>query len=135
MLFSTASDARTFKSQRRTAEDHILDIGEQEMSLDFSDSVSVSPGVLIRELDGERVVLNLENETYYGLDQSGSCFWSALMNASSIKSACDQLIQEFAVSANELHHDMERFVNELLDNGLVYISNEDNPSALNSTSG
>lgn len=104
------------------------------MSLDFSCSISVNTGVLVRELDSECVVLNLKNETYYGLDETGSRFWSALLSAPSIRSACDQLVREFAVTENELHRDMERFVNQLLDNGLVFMTGKDSTSALNSPS-
>ena len=98
------------------------------MSFDFSRSVSVSPGILLRELDGECVLLNLQNETYYGLDETGNRFWLALVSASSIEAACDQLIEVYEVSQSELNRDMEAFVNDLLENGLLAVSTNDDPS-------
>lgn len=40
--------------------------------------VSVSAGILVRELAGKSVLLNLGSESYFGLDDVSTCMWTAL---------------------------------------------------------
>jgi hypothetical protein len=47
--------------------------------------VTVPEGVLVRELEGESVMLNLNSEFYFGLDEVGTRMWAVLTNANEIK--------------------------------------------------
>ena len=40
--------------------------------------VEISPEALFQELDGETVLLNLQSERYYGLDDVGTRMWQLL---------------------------------------------------------
>jgi hypothetical protein len=39
------------------------------MTISFSVRVSVPPHILIRQIENESVLLNLQNERYFGLDE------------------------------------------------------------------
>ena len=49
--------------------------------ISFSNTVSVPDGVMIRELDGEAVILNVNTEHYFGLDEVGTRIWMVLTAA------------------------------------------------------
>jgi hypothetical protein len=90
----------------------------------FSNRVIVPGTVLFRELDGEAVILNLETESYLGLDDVGTRIWTELTSRPSIQAAYDVLLTEFDVSPETLRADMERLIGEMLGHGLITLKDE-----------
>ena len=64
------------------------------MSIAFDCRITVPPDVLVRELDGQAVLLNLENEAYYGLDEVGTRMWTLATTAQSVAAAYATLLDE-----------------------------------------
>ena len=89
--------------------------------IDFAKRITVVGDVLVRELDGEAVLLNLDNETYYGLDDVGTMFWTVLSDSSSINEAYQRLLKEFDVEAEQLKSDLQAFLEDLLAQGLIRV--------------
>jgi hypothetical protein len=89
------------------------------MSLSFSMRLTVPADVLVRELDGESVVLSVERECYFGLDEVGTRMWAVLTASDSIQKAYDQLLSEYDVAPEVLRRDLQEFVEELVEDGLV----------------
>ena len=87
----------------------------------FRGRVARHDKVLVRELGGEAVLLNLESESYFGLDEVGARMYAALTASDSIESACRALFDEFDVEEAELRTDLAAFVQELAGAGLVVI--------------
>jgi Coenzyme PQQ synthesis protein D (PqqD) len=85
--------------------------------------VLVPSDVLIRELDGESVVLNLKSERYFGLDRVGTRMWTALSMSESIQEAYELLLNEYEVDAERLRLDLQNFVEQMVEHGLVEVSN------------
>ena len=77
--------------------------------------------VLVRELDGESVLLNLVTESYFGLDDVGTRMWMALMSSSSIEAACGALLLEYEVEPEQLRAEIGAFVEKLEEAGLVHV--------------
>ena len=75
--------------------------------------------VMVRELGGEAVLLDLEGEMYYGLDEVGARFWILLSESGSVGGAVDTLLDEFNVSREVLEADISSLLRELLNRGLV----------------
>ena len=88
-------------------------------TLSFDRPVHAPEHVLMRELDGESVLLNLDSETYFGLDQVGTLMWSLLTGAPSIQAAYDALLAEYDVTPYVLRQDVEALLGQLLDHGLL----------------
>jgi len=89
------------------------------MTISFSDRVTVPDDVLISHLQEESVILNLDSERYYGLDDVGTRFLSILTNADSIQSAYEQLRDEYDVDPAVLRADLLALVENLIDQGLL----------------
>jgi hypothetical protein len=87
--------------------------------LNFNTRVYAPDSVLARELDGESVLLNLENETYFGLDEVGTRMWALLTAAPSIQAAYETLLAEYDVDPARLRQDLEALVGQLVDSGLL----------------
>ncbi|MDJ1184129.1 PqqD family protein [Roseofilum casamattae] len=84
--------------------------------------VSVAPDVMAQDLAGESVLLNLQTEEYFGLDDVGTRIWQNLTEKDSIQSAIDALLTEYDVEQEQLQHDVDTLIAELLDHGLVEVS-------------
>ena len=92
------------------------------MAISFSDRVRVPDDVLLSNLQEESVILNLDSERYYGLDDVGTRFLSVLNTSDSIEAAYEKLIQEYDVDEEVLRKDLLTLVENLLAQGIVQIS-------------
>ena len=84
--------------------------------------VVVPADVLVRELDGESVILNLKSERYFGLDEVGTRIWAVLSTSESIQSAYEMLLSEYDVDGEQLRRDMQELVEQMVAHGLVEVS-------------
>jgi hypothetical protein len=84
-------------------------------------TVRVPDRVLVRVVDGEAVLLNLEDEQYYGLDEVGTVMWDALTSGVTVEEAARRLVEEFDVEAKVLARDIDVLLEELARRGLVEI--------------
>jgi hypothetical protein len=73
----------------------------------------------MRELGGEAVLLNLDSETYFGLDDVGTRVWHTLTGAPSIQAAYESLLAEYDVAPQVLRQDLEALLDQLLQHGLL----------------
>jgi hypothetical protein len=89
------------------------------MVTQFDAKISISPDVMIRQVGGESVVLDLKTERYLGLDEVATSMWQALTRAESIEAAFQSLLTEFDVEGQQLRRDLDEFVQELLQLGLI----------------
>ena len=89
------------------------------MTISFSDRVTVPDDVLISNLQDESVILNLDSERYYGLDDVGTRFVSVLTTSDSIETAYERLRNEYDVDPQDLRNDLLALIESLLDQGLL----------------
>ena len=89
------------------------------MNAIFDQRASVPEDVMIRDVAGESVLLNLNTETYFGLDDVGTRMWHALQQAGTIRQAYDTLISEYDVAPDTLRDDLLKLIKELSEHGLL----------------
>ena len=94
------------------------------MSVSIKDRVTLPEEVLVSGLEEESVLLNLESEHYYGLDEVGTRMFSVLTTSNSIEAAFDTLIEEYDVDQEVLRQDLISLVDQLVSKGLVEISQQ-----------
>lgn len=90
-----------------------------EISLDMRTLVPAD--VLVQELRGESVLLNVRSGQYFGLDDMGTRMWAVLTTAESLRAACDALADEYDVERGRLERDLRALVEKLLANGLLEV--------------
>ena len=93
----------------------------QSPNISFSDRVRVPDDVLISNLQEESVILNLNSERYFGLDNVGTRMLTVLSSSSSIESAYELLLNEYDVDQQVLRQDLTSLIENLLAQGLVTI--------------
>jgi len=71
------------------------------------------------EIDGEIVMLNLENNEYYGLNKTASKIWNLLKEPIAFSSIVEILLKEFDVDRKTCEEEVKSFLNELLEKKLI----------------
>ena len=92
--------------------------------------VTLSPEVLFRELDGEAVMLDLETERYYGLDEVGTRIWQLFAEYEETETVISQLVAEYEVEEEQLRQDLAVLLGELAEAGLVCLEDENGASSV-----
>ena len=85
----------------------------------FSERAVVPSNVLIRFLDQESVLLNLETERYFGLDAVGTRMWQVVTEAATVEAALARLVEEYDAPLETLRTDLTNLLQHLVDNGLI----------------
>jgi len=91
------------------------------MEISFQNRVRAADHVLVRELEGESVLLNLNSESYFGLDDVGTRMWCVLTSSETVQDSFDVLAGEFDVSGDQLRTDLTELIEALIGHGLVEI--------------
>jgi len=86
---------------------------------------SIPNNVMQREMpDGEAILLNVDTEKYFSLDQIGASVLSALINSNNYDEALNTLKTRYEVDQTELKRDMDELIENLINNGLLEKINE-----------
>jgi hypothetical protein len=91
------------------------------MTISLESRVVVSPEVLLQDVGGESVLLDLKSESYFGLDQVGTRIWRLLEQDGALKCVHQVLLQEYDVDAQRLETDINDLVTKLEAAGLVNV--------------
>jgi hypothetical protein len=97
------------------------DPGGAALMVSFSDRAATPTHVLVRFLDQESVLLNLETEQYFGLDETGTRMWQLLTTSPNIDAAYQELLVEFDVEPELLRVNLMELLDRLVDSGLLQV--------------
>jgi len=79
------------------------------------------PGMLFNEIDGEVVMLSIENSEYYGMDKVGSRIWRLLEKPTTFKILVNKLMDEYMVSREQCMIDTLGFINKMAEKKILII--------------
>ena len=89
--------------------------------MDLNKKVTFSDTVFAQEVDGEMVLLDMNSENYFGLDEVGTAIWQAMQEKESLKEVFEVLLEQYEVEEDILKKDLETFVGKLEESGLVKV--------------
>lgn len=70
-------------------------------------------------IEGEVVLLDLKRGVYLGLDEVGTRVWQLLGENNNVEVIIERLHEEYGVPLERIRTDVFRFVQELLDRGVL----------------
>lgn len=91
----------------------------------FAERAVVPSNVLIRFLEQEAVLLNVETEKYFGLDAVGARMWQLATNSPTVELALAQLVEEYDAPPERLRADFSGLLANLQENGLIALQPAD----------
>lgn len=92
------------------------------MSDPLAMKVALADDVLVQEVSGESVLLDLGSETYFGLNESGTRFWQLLTEYDNSELAILTMLDEYEVDEDTLRADMRQLIQGLSDAGLITLT-------------
>jgi hypothetical protein len=98
-------------------------MGKAEAAIPLSDdtTLTVPEHVLARKAAGETVLLNIDNEQYYGLEGVGTRLWELVEAGTTFGETVSTLLGEYEVERDALVGDLSALVVDLQKNGLVVV--------------
>lgn len=91
-----------------------------DLSLDRT--VRISDDAVFRELDGEAVILQLDDGVYFGLDPVGTRLWQLIDEHGRLRPVFETALAEFEVEPDVLERDLLDLVGQLAAKRLVVVS-------------
>jgi hypothetical protein len=67
------------------------------------------------------VLLNLETEQYFGLDETGTRMWQLATGSENLDAAYQELLEEFDVEPDVLRSNFSELLSRLVDSGLLQV--------------
>ena len=74
-------------------------------------------------LDGEVVILNMNDDVYYGLDQVGGNIWNLIQEPKTFGEIIQTLLEEFDVDNQQCSKDVLALLEDMLSKGLIEVKN------------
>ena len=90
--------------------------------MNLDQKITFSETVFAQEVDGEMVLLDMESENYFGLDEVGTAIWQAMQEKETLQEVLEVLLDQYDVEAEVLERDLSDFVGKLLESGLVEVT-------------
>ena len=81
--------------------------------------ITLSSQVVFQELDKEAILLDLNGEAYYGLDEMGMRLWQLLSENGDFDAAVAQLLTEFEVEEDVLRREVRELLEDMAQADLV----------------
>ena len=89
------------------------------MNRSLDDAAAPNPRVICKQLDGEAVLLDLDTETYFGLNETAARFWTLLAAGNAPRRALETMGEEYDAPGEVLRSDLEELLDELERLGLM----------------
>ena len=84
--------------------------------------IKVRKNVLSSNVAGEAVILNVNSNIYYGLDEVGAFLWNKLKKPGTIKDLLVFLADEYDVKPDECESDLYELLGNLLAADLIEVA-------------
>ncbi|MEH7416931.1 lasso peptide biosynthesis PqqD family chaperone [Neobacillus drentensis] len=94
-------------------------------SVSINSEISQSPGNIVSDMDGEKVMLSINNGKYYNLGEIGGVIWEQLEQPILVSDIISKLISLYDVSQRECEEQVKSFLDHLNKEKLIIIDGSD----------
>ncbi len=89
--------------------------------MNLNQKIIFADTVFAQEVDGEMVLLDMNSENYFGLDEVGTAIWQVMQEKEILKEVLEVLLEQYDVESDVLEKDLLSFVDKLVKSGLVEV--------------
>ncbi len=89
--------------------------------MNLNQKITFADTVFAQEVDGEMVLLDMNSENYFGLDEVGTAIWQAMQESGDLQEVFNALLAQYDVEEEVLKTDLLNFVDQLAQSGLVEV--------------
>ena len=88
-----------------------------------SDCVVVQkPGAIVSDMNGEKVMLSVENGKYYNLGRQGGRIWELIASPVAVADLVTALTAEYEIDRETCERDVLKFLSALLRENMIEVS-------------
>ena len=78
--------------------------------------------ILASDIDGEKVMMSIQQGEYFGLGKTGSFIWDHIEQPIAIKDLVDLITEKYDVNKEQCLNDIMPFLNDLAEKQLIVCS-------------
>ena len=83
-----------------------------------------SSGQVSTDLGKEVIILGVDSEEYYSLEEVGARIWGLIREPKTVRNILDTLLNDYDVEPKRCERDLLAVLQEMADEGLIEIRNE-----------
>jgi Coenzyme PQQ synthesis protein D (PqqD) len=91
------------------------------MALSINSRVVATRDHVSCELEGEAVILNLNDAVYYGLNEVALAIWERIQEPAFVWEIRDEIVRQFQVESDSCEKDVLNLLGQLKDSSLLQI--------------
>lgn len=92
--------------------------------ISLSDRVTARNDVYSTSVDGELVIFDPLQGTYFGSGIVGTAIWDRLSDDKTVADICCELMDAFSVDETTCHRDVLKFLGEAIERGLIVVHSD-----------
>lgn len=77
--------------------------------------------IVAADMDGEMVLMSIENGKYYNLGKTGGVIWGLLEKAMSVDVIVEVLMERYDVTRQQCEEDVQSFLSDINKEGLLEV--------------
>ncbi len=89
--------------------------------LDKNQVIHRNADILVNEVDGETVMMSIENGTYYGMNPTGNYIWKLLEQEKSLADLLDGIAKTFSLDAAQCEKEVLPFIEKMLEENILLL--------------
>ena len=93
-------------------------------SIDTSRNIVRHSDIISTDMDGETVMMSIEQGNYFGLSGIGPLLWDYMESPISCESMVQKIVDKYEVDETTCQSDLVEFVGQLLESGIVKYADE-----------
>ena len=90
----------------------------------FDSKVQRTKDVVSSDIDGETVMMSIEQGKYYGMDSIGSRIWELIKEPITMTDLCCKLVDEFDIDIPTCTKDVMKFMEQMDEEHLIKVVDE-----------
>jgi DNA-directed RNA polymerase delta subunit len=87
--------------------------------------VTQKEGNIVSDMDGEKVMLSIQNGKYYNLGELGGKIWDLIKDPISVQDLVTTLQSLYEVDQTECEEQVTTFLSHLLEEGIIHVEDND----------
>ena len=94
----------------------------EKKKLNLNSIIGQNKDIDVSDLNGEKVMMNLEVGKYFMLNSVGSSIWNSIESEKNIELIIDDIIEKYDVAREICEKEIMKYIEKLDNHGLITIS-------------
>lgn len=103
----------------------VIIVSKTKITIEMTSTVEQTPGQIVSDMNGEKVMLSVANSKYYNLGVIGGDIWGIIKDPITIENLVNKLLDKYDVTQEECQNQVHSFLLTLKKEGLIKIINKE----------